>query len=71
MSNKNYLKIPYLGVRDVSEIVGLKERQIRNLAPKIPGAFQNSSGWQIPSSGIEWIKNRPKPGPKPIKHKEK
>lgn len=51
--------IPYLGVGDVSEIVGLQVRQVRKLAPRIPGAFRNSSGWQIPRSGIEWIKNRP------------
>lgn len=51
--------IPYLGVADVAEIVGLKVRQIRNLAPLIPGSFRNSSGWQIPKSGIQWIKDRP------------
>jgi hypothetical protein len=66
MSKKD--QIPYLGVKDVAEIIGLQVRQVRNIAPHIPGAFQNSSGWQIPRSGIEWIKNRPETrGRKPKK----
>ena len=64
------VKLPYLGVKDVAEIVGLQVRQVRNIAPHIPGAFQNSSGWQIPPSGIKWIENRPeKRGRKPKKKK--
>jgi hypothetical protein len=62
------INLPYLGVKDVADIVGLQNRQIRNLAPDIPGAFLNSSGWQIPPNGIEWIKNRPETrGRKPRK----
>lgn len=58
---------PYLGVKDVAQILGIDVSRVRQLAPIVPGAFKNSSGWQIPAAAIETspLANRPKRGPKP------
>lgn len=50
------LKLPYLGVGNVAEILGVttaRVRQLANTAPGIPGAFKNSSGWQIPPASLK------------------
>lgn len=60
--------IPYLAVKDVADRLGLSVVTIRKLAPSVPGAYRNSSGWQIPAEALDKPPlrpgSRPKPGPR-------
>jgi len=60
---------PFYAASEVAEKLGLSDQRVRQIAPSIPGAFKNRSGWQIPTEWIFRKKNepRPKPGPKPKK----
>ncbi len=62
----NIPDIPYLGVGDVAGVLGLTVVRIRQLAPNVPGAFKNSSGWQIPRDALHKppLAGRLKPGPR-------
>ena len=60
--------VKYLGIKDVANALNLTVGRVRQLANSvgIPGAYKNSSGWQIPEDSLNEppLSKRPKPGPK-------